>query len=277
MTDVKENPRVAGRVKPFLRPVASRATRAKSGVAARSRKHAAGIAELVSEIPWMRALSPLVRDRAEADLYEMNYSKGDSVARVGEPSSSWIYVAEGLLKVSASDGAGRMIMYTGVSQGGWVGEGSVIKRELRRYDIHALRDTRLLHLPSSTFRWLLDTSLEFNHFIISQLNERLSQYISMVEIDRLEEPVARVAKSLAVLFNPVLYPNMTASIPLLQSELGELVGLHRQSINMALKRLQKEGHIAIGYGGVLVNNVNLLRNYGSHPNSRVPAGGPGNP
>ena len=32
-----------------------------------------------------------------------------------------------------------------------------------RYDIIAMRPSRIIHVPGSTFRWLLDTSFEFNH------------------------------------------------------------------------------------------------------------------
>ena len=39
-----------------------------------------------------------------------------------------------------------------------------------------------------------------------QLNERLGQFIAAREIDRLNNPDVRVARSLASLFNPVLYP-----------------------------------------------------------------------
>ena len=41
---------------------------------------------------------------------------------------------------------------------------------------------------------------------MQQLNERLGQFIAAREIDRLSDPDARVARSLAALFHPVLYP-----------------------------------------------------------------------
>jgi len=98
-------------------------------------------------------------------------------------------------------------MLSGIPEGSWVGEGSVIKRELRRYDVIAMRPSRVIHLPGSTVRWLLDTSIEFNQIIVSRLNERLATYIAMFDIDRLNDPVARVARALALMFNPVLHPH----------------------------------------------------------------------
>ena len=217
--------------------------------------------ETLLEVPWVADLPSAVRDRVIEDSYDSHHRKGDYVVRVGDPSRSWIYVAEGLLKVGALDRGGRVIMFTGVSHGGWIGEGAVIKREPRRYDINAMRDTHLVHVPSATVRWLLDTSLEFNHSMMAQLNERLSQYILMVEIDRMQDPVARVARALAVLFNPILYPKMGASVPFSQQEIGELVGLSRQSVSTALKRIQAEGHITTEYNVVIVKDVQALRLY----------------
>jgi CRP-like cAMP-binding protein len=227
----------------------------------RSRKLFFETHAIAAEIPWIQNLPVVTRGRVLDDLYESAHLKGEIVTRVGDPSHSWIYVVDGLLKVSAIDSRGKMVMYTGVPQKAWIGEGSLIKREIRRYDIVALRDTRLLHVPGATVRWLLDTDIGFNHTIISQLNERLSQYITMMDIDRMDDPVAKLARSLAMLFNPVLYPRMTAAVPLSQQELGELAGLSRSSISAALKRLQREGFVTTAYGGVVVNDVNSLRDY----------------
>ena len=41
---------------------------------------------------------------------------------------------------------------------------------------------------------------------MNQLNERLGQFIAAREIDRMSDPDVRVARSLAALFHPVLYP-----------------------------------------------------------------------
>jgi len=152
-------------------------------------------------------------------------------------------------------------MFTEVPEGSWIGEGSVIKREPRRYDVLAMRPSRILLLPGTTMRWLLDTCIEFNHLIIARLNERLAQYIGMVEIDRLSDPVARVARAIGTLYNPLLYPHMNALLSLSQSELGELISLSRHSVSSALKQLESEGLIATEYGGVLVRKLSALAAY----------------
>ena len=92
-----------------------------------------------------------------------------------------------------------------------------------------------------------------------QLNERLRQFIAAREIDRNNNPDVRVARSLAALFNPVLYPGVGEVLRITQQELAYLVGLSRQRVNMALRTLETEGKIRIEYGGLRVLNLNGLR------------------
>jgi CRP/FNR family transcriptional regulator, cyclic AMP receptor protein len=219
------------------------------------------VRQLLCETEWLQQLAGGAKERVIADIYERNFSSGEIVARKGEIASAWIGVAEGLLKISAVHRSGKVVMFTGIPEGSWVGEGSVLKRELRRYDIVAMRPTRVLHLPGATFRWLLDTSIEFNHLMLLRLNERLGQYIGMVEIDRLTDPTARVARAISTLYNPLLYPHMGSLLPMSQSELGELIGMSRQSISLALKQLEAEGLISTGYGGVLIRRLSSLTQY----------------
>ena len=114
-------------------------------------------------------------------------------------------------------------------------------------------------VPIDTFHWLLDRSIGFNRFVINQLNERLGQFIAAREIDRLDDPDVRVARSLAALFNPVLFPGVGQMLRITQQELAYLVGLSRQRVNEALAALQADGMIAVEYGGLRVLNLAALR------------------
>ena len=94
---------------------------------------------------------------------------------------------------------------------------------------------------------------------MNQLNERLGQFIAAREIDRLNKPDVRVARSLASLFNPVLYPGVGEVLRITQQELAYLVGLSRQRVNEALAALEAQGAIRIEYGGLRVLDLAALR------------------
>lgn len=213
------------------------------------------------ETAWFQSVPCDARDRVLQDIYERTHLPGEVVARKSEPAASWIGVVEGLLKVSDVHKNGKPIMFTGIPASGWIGEGTILKRELRRYDIVAVSRTRTAHLPSSTFKWLIDTCLDFNHVVMGRLNERVAQFIGMMEIDRIDAPVARVARAIGTLYNPILSPNLAAELPLSQSELGEMIGVSRQTVSSALKHLQNEGLVSMRYGHLVILQVGALQNY----------------
>jgi cAMP-binding proteins - catabolite gene activator and regulatory subunit of cAMP-dependent protein kinases len=173
----------------------------------------------------MRLLPQAVRERVIAEAYESIHAEKEVVAAKGEPAHSWIGVVEGLLKASGGFRTGKTFIYSDIPAGSWVGEGSVLKREPRHYDLVAVRPTRTVHIPRATFRWLLDTNLDFNHFVIDHMNERLAQFMGMVETDRIADPRIKLARSILSLFNPILYPGMGSALLVSQQEPGELAGL----------------------------------------------------
>jgi CRP-like cAMP-binding protein len=95
-----------------------------------------------------------------------------------------------------------------------------------------------------------------------QLNERLGQFIGLVEYGRTLDATARLARSIASLFNPILYPDLSRHLEITQEEIGALSGISRQNANQCLKRLEKEGLLRLEYGGVTILDLERLRSYG---------------
>lgn len=222
---------------------------------------------VLASIPWVQMLPDKAKERLISDSFGRIYGRNDFVARKGEVSSHWIGVVEGLLKVSTVTADGRSVMFTAVSDSSWVGEGSVIKRELRRYDLTALRTSSVIHVPRATFMWLLETSNEFSRYIIDHLNERVGQFLAMREVGQISDPARRVAGALCGLFNPVLYPRAGPMLNVNQEEIGELAGLSRPTINTALKQLKKLQLVDTTYGHLLVIDIERLRSFANSPPS----------
>jgi CRP-like cAMP-binding protein len=210
-------------------------------------------------IPWLKLLSGDERDRAVEDLKVTEAQAGDFICRTGRPVTYWFGAIDGLLKMSSDNAEGQTMTFTGVPPGGWFGEGTALKRESYRYNIQALRKSLVAGLHVDTFHWLLDHSIGFNRFVMNQLNERLGQFIAAREIDRMTNPNIRVARSLAALFNPVLYPGLGSVLRITQQELAYLVGLSRQRVNEALTTLTQQGAVQVEYGGLRVVDLQALR------------------
>lgn len=210
---------------------------------------------------WAENLTDELRRRVLAETTIRSVSAGGFVCHQGASVDHWIGVLDGLVKVVSVSSEGKSVSFIGVPAGGWFGEGSLLKSEPRRYDGIALRDSTIAYMPRSTFMLLLDTSVTFNRFLLLQLNERLGQFVAMVEYDRVLGPDARLARELAQLFNPLLYPGNGRTLPISQEELAQLVGLSRQRVNKALNRLKSEGLVRLSYRGVAIQDLDRLKRF----------------
>ena len=211
---------------------------------------------------WSLALDAGQRARVAADLVVQHAPAGTQLCRKGDAVDAWIGVLDGLVKLSSSAADGRTMTFTGIPPGGWFGEGSLLKQEPRKYDATALRDSLVARLPRATFEWLLDGSIAFNRYLLIQLNERLAQFIGLVEFERLLDPDAKLARSIAELFNPILYPGNGPRIGISQAELALLVGVSRQRANQSLRTLEQAGLLAVEYGAIRVLDLDGLKRYG---------------
>lgn len=220
-------------------------------------------------IPWLSVLLPQERENALRVLVVGDAEPGDYVCRMGRAPTYWFGVVDGLLKMNTDSADGVSLTLAGLPPGGWFGEGTAVKREPYRYNVQAIRRSVVGGLPIDMFHWLLDHSIGFNRFVMNQLNERLGQFIAAREIDRLNNPDQRVARSLAALFNPLLYPGVGEVLRITQQELANLVGLSRQRVNEALAVLQRERVIQVEYGGLRVLDLDALRHGVFAPVRRV--------
>jgi CRP-like cAMP-binding protein len=211
---------------------------------------------------WAQALSDEDFTRACQGTSERLVPAGGYVCSKGEAVEHWHGVIDGLAKMSSDWVTGKTASFTGIAAGGWFGEGSMLKTEPRRYDVIALRDTRVACMRRDTFHWLLDNSIAFNRFIITQINERLGLFIGLLESERLLDVDARVARTMAALFHPVLHPGMDSHIAISQEEIGYLAGVSRQRVNRALRALEDAGFLSTEYGGITILDLDGLRRFG---------------
>ena len=211
---------------------------------------------------WSRDLNERETEVARAGIVEKTFSANEFVCMRGDRFEYWTGVVSGLVRIGNVSRDGKAISFTGLTAGAWFGEGTVLKNEARRYDTVALRDTRLAMMDRTTFFWLLENSVVFNRFLVGQLNERLGQFMALLEYGRMLDATARLARCIASMFNPILYPDLNRYLDITQEELGAISGISRQNANRSLKTLEKEGLLRLEYGGVTILDLERLRSYG---------------
>ena len=205
-------------------------------------------------VPWFGMLDCMSQRRVRRGLIVGTLRVGEPVITAGHLATHWHGVLDGLLRIS-----GDVSTISGLPPGAWFGEGPLLKREPYRFDVTALRASRVASMPGDLFQWLLDHCVAFNRHVMRQLHDRLEQFMAAREIDRIANTDTRVARSLWALFDAAALSPEDRTLRLTQHELAVLVGLSRQRVNEALKLLESRRLIDVGYSGLRLLDPQALR------------------
>lgn len=210
---------------------------------------------------WSTELTEEEIERARRGVTEKSFSKGAYICHKGDKLDAWTGVIAGLVRLGTVSQKGKSVTLAGMRAGGWFGEGSILKKEPRQYDLVALRDVKLAMMSSATFFWLFENSVGFNRFLVKQFNERIGQFIALVEFDRSLDATGKVARNIAWLCNPVLVPRAGNQLDITQEEIGLISGVSRQAVNGALQVLENKKLLHVGHGGITILDLEALSRY----------------
>jgi len=210
----------------------------------------------ISAQPWFASVPTALQARLREEVFAVQGDKGAVMMPAGSAVEGWHAVLSGLVMLQSPASKGRASAFIGVPDGEWFGEGSAMKPEPRKYNVVALRPTTLLCLPLPLFATLRESSLAFNQFLVQHLNMRLGQAMTIIEAGRTQSPEHRVALYLSRLFW-----RSTRRLNLTQDELGQLVGLSRQTVNRVLRTLEELGIVSLDFGKVAIVDDEALGAY----------------
>src|SRR3569832_2729784 len=108
---------------------------------------------------WSRELTQAEIDVARAGITERSYGTGETVFMRDDRFDYWAGMVFGLARMGGFSRDGKETSLAGLTAGAWFGEGSVLKNEARRYDVVALRDSRIALMERSACMWLFASSV----------------------------------------------------------------------------------------------------------------------
>jgi CRP-like cAMP-binding protein len=194
------------------------------------------------------------------------FEHGETIFREGDPGDSLYVIANGIVKVWVSSGEGSEMVLATLRSPDAFGELSAVDGEGRSASATALETTQLVSLDRST---LLDAVHHHPGVAdgmmrgLGGLARRITEQASdLVFLDL----TGRLAKTLSVLAERDGRPEGDAivlALPLTQSELAEMVGGSRQSVNHILQTFQARGFLTIRGREVLILDHAALRRRGS--------------
>jgi CRP-like cAMP-binding protein len=206
----------------------------------------------------LAGLSDAQRQELMALGRRRTFARNEVVCHAGDPADSLHLVLHGLLAVRVSLPSGDTSMINVLGGGGYFGELALLRSEATRTaTITALEPTATLAVSATAFRRLREANPQVEHALSALLADRIDRLsqkvleLTYVGVDR------RLYRRLDELCAGA--PAGPVSIPLTQSQLGELTGGTRPTVNQALQRLVEQGIIALGRGRVDVLDRARLR------------------
>jgi len=190
------------------------------------------------------------------------FSKGRSIFYQGDAGDSLFVVAEGLVKVWVSSGEGSEMVLATLRSPEAFGELSAVSGATRSASASALEDTVLVSLDRATLLdsahrqpKLADALLEAMGNLTRRITESASDLVFL-------DLAGRVAKRLVQLADRDGHAEgdeILLELPLTQTELAEMVGGSRQSVNHILKTFEARGFLELRGREVAILEIDALR------------------
>jgi CRP/FNR family cyclic AMP-dependent transcriptional regulator len=189
------------------------------------------------------------------------YRAGQEIYAKGSPGQSMLAVLRGTAKMSSVSPEGKEIVLNIMNPGEIFGEIALLDGEERSADAIATTDCELLVLNRRDFMPLLENHADICLMLLRILCQRLRRTSEQVEDVLFRHVEARIAKALLQLSGHSGRPDVHGSaleLHLSQSELGNIVGSTRESVNKQLQVWHRAGLIDLAKGSIVIRDAEAI-------------------
>jgi CRP-like cAMP-binding protein len=202
-------------------------------------------------------LEPEVRQRVIAAAVPRAYRKGQLLFVEGDPGESLIVLLRGAVAVFRTSPTGERAVLNVTRPPDTLGEVSLLDGAARSLSAEAIEDTKALALSRGAFLELvhanpriLDSVMRSLGSLIRRLTDQNADHVFL-------DLPGRVAKTLVRLAGDSQAPMVT--IELNQSQLAEIAGGSRQSVNQAIGSFANRGWLRTEGRRIVVTDLGALR------------------
>jgi len=211
--------------------------------------------ELLGECVLFRGLNAAERSDLVGRARMRNYRAGDTIFLMGASGDSMMAVLDGNVRISVPSPEGKEIVLAIIQPGEVFGEIAVLDGKERTAEATAMTDCTLAVLERRDVLSFLETNPTGWPRLVDLLCARLRHSDRQIaEMAFLQLPV-RLAKALlrmADMAAGLAGARAGARIRLTQRELGNIVGMTRESVNKCLRDWQRKGIIRIDDNEIVI-------------------------
>jgi CRP-like cAMP-binding protein len=177
---------------------------------------------------------------------------GATIFERGDPGTSLFAVLSGTVKISNRSADGKDAVLNMISAGGICGEIALLDGQPRTADASAVSDCELMFIERRDFVPLVKQNPDIALKLIEILCGRIRHTSEQVEDMTFLDLPARLAKTLLSLSAQSEAAAPLRRISITQREIGQIIGMSRESTNKQLREWEHKNWVRLERGGVVV-------------------------
>jgi CRP-like cAMP-binding protein len=199
-------------------------------------------------------------DRIAAYSRIERVKRGRTIFRKGDDGTGMMAVLAGRVKITVPGREGKEALLNIIGPGGMFGEIALLDGRPRTADATAMSECILLVLDRRELLDIIGHSPDFALRLIAILCDRLRHTTEQVEDVMFLDLPTRLAKALLRLApaSPAK-PEAPVAIAISQRELGQSIGISRESINKQLAEWQSRGLVQVTKDGIALADRDALQ------------------
>lgn len=214
---------------------------------------------LLDSDAWFGAVPAARRALLLAQAQVRSVPAGARLYGVGDPPDGLWAVLGGQVRLIGYPAVGAELVVLIMGPGTWFGELSTLDGGPRPHDAIAFGPARVLHIGMEAFARLARDTPELWRDIglLACAHQRASLAFLT---NSLAQPIpVRLARTLA----GAVRAAGGDSVQIRQADVAAMIGVSRQTLNKALKAMERAGVIALDYARITVRDAEALRRWGA--------------
>jgi CRP/FNR family transcriptional regulator, cyclic AMP receptor protein len=213
--------------------------------------------ELLQNNYLFNKLSPKHIDRLAACVVGKSVARATSICAKGDPGSSLFAICRGTVRISAPSVDGHDAVLNLIGKGDIFGEIALLDGRPRTADAVAITDCELFVIERRDFLPLMKEEPEIALKLIEILCAKLRRTTEQAENLMFLHLPGRLAKALLRLSEGDGHA-CERKVAVTQKDLGNIIGMSRESTNRQLRIWQEQGWVRLERGGIVILSAKAL-------------------
>jgi len=208
--------------------------------------------------PFFHGLSPELIEQVSSHAITRSVTGGTVIYAKGDPGNSLYAVVAGTVRISVPSMEGKDTIFNLLNEGEIFGEIALLDGRPRSAEVTALTDCDLMMINRRDFVPLMRDHPQIAFKLIDILCEKLRKTSEQVEDVMFLDLSARLAKILLKLAQSADQSPQGRKISMTQREIGQIIGMSRESTNKQLRNWEQRGWVRLERGTIVVGALDEL-------------------